>query len=72
MLNIKDIIIRFIAGQIKKTQHTCVNLFQNQSLNIKLNINVKLYLSNYATKAYLKNATGVDTSSFAKNLIQLI
>ena len=46
-----------------------MNLFQNQSLNIKLNINVKLYLSNYATKAYLKDATGVDTSSFAKNLI---
>ena len=46
-----------------------MNLFQNQSLNIKLNINVKLYLSNYATNAYLKDATGVDTSSFAKNLI---
>ena len=27
---------------------------------------VELYLSNYATKAELKNATGVDTSSFAK------
>ena len=27
---------------------------------------VELYLSNYATTAYLKNATGVDTSKFAK------
>ena len=27
-------------------------------------INVKVDLSNYATKAGLKNATGVDTSSF--------
>ena len=27
-------------------------------------INVKLYLSNYATKTYLKNGTQVDTSSF--------
>ena len=25
-------------------------------------------LSNYATKAYLKNATGVDTSKFAKKV----
>ena len=30
------------------------------------NVNVELDLSYYATKADLKNATGVDTSSFAK------
>ena len=29
-------------------------------------INAKVDLSNYATKSDLKNATGVDTSSFAK------
>ena len=29
------------------------------------NINVKVYLSNYATKTDLKNVTHVDTSSFA-------
>ena len=29
--------------------------------------NVKVDLSNYATNADLKNATGVDTSKFAKN-----
>ena len=31
-------------------------------------INVKVDLSNYATKADLKNATGVDTSKFAKKV----
>ena len=29
------------------------------------NINVKVDLSNYATKTDLKNATGIDTSNFA-------
>ena len=33
------------------------------------NVKVELDLSNYATKTDLKNATGVDTSSFAKKLI---
>ena len=36
------------------------------------NINVKVHLSNYATKADLKNVTHVDTSSFAVKLIQWI
>ena len=31
-------------------------------------VKVELDLSNYATKADLKNATGVDTSSFAKTV----
>ena len=31
-------------------------------------VKVELDLSNYATKADLKNATGVDTSKFAKNV----
>ena len=30
------------------------------------NIKLELHVSNYATKANLKNATGVDTSDFAK------
>ena len=30
------------------------------------NVKVKFNLSNYATKSNLKNATGVDTSDFAK------
>ena len=33
------------------------------------NIQVKLHLSYYATKADLKNATGVDTSSLAKTTV---
>ena len=32
-------------------------------------VKVELDLSNYATKADLKNATGVDTSTFVKRLI---
>ena len=32
------------------------------------NVKVELDWSNYATKADLKNATGVDTSKFAKKL----
>ena len=31
-------------------------------------VKVELDLSNYATKAELKNATGVDTSKFAKKI----
>ena len=31
------------------------------------NVKVELDLSNYGTKADVKNATGVDTSNFAKN-----
>ena len=36
------------------------------------NVKVELDLSNYATKADLKNAAGVYTSDFAKKLIELI
>ena len=36
------------------------------------NINVKVDLSNYATKTDLKNVTQVDTSSFALKKILLI
>ena len=34
-------------------------------MNLILDINVKVDLSNYATKADLKDATGIDTSNFA-------
>ena len=34
--------------------------------SIGANVKVELDLSNYTTKTDLKNATGVDTSSFAK------
>ena len=34
--------------------------------SLVVNIKVALNLSNYATKADFKNATGIDTSDFAK------
>lgn len=37
-------------------------------INIGWKVKCELYLSNYATKGYLKNATGVDTSECAKNV----
>ena len=40
---------------------------KNKSLGA--NVKAELDLSNYATKTDLKNAAGVDTSSFAKKLI---
>ena len=40
-----------------------MNIFQNQNL---ANVKVELDLSNYATKADIKNETGVVTSDFAK------
>ena len=36
--------------------------------NNRNKIKLELHLSNYATKSNLKNATGVDTSDFAKKL----
>ena len=36
--------------------------------SLRSNVKVELDLSNYATKADLKNATGVDTSKFAKKI----
>ena len=32
------------------------------------NVKIELDISNYVTKAYLKNAAGVDTSKFAKRV----
>ena len=37
-----------------------------EQTSLGANVKVELYLSNYARKTDLKNATGVDTSSFAK------
>ena len=37
-----------------------------KSKSLVANVKAELYLSNYATKAYLENATGFDTPSFAK------
>ena len=42
-----------------------MNIFQNQNLQQE---QIELDLTNYATKADLKNASGVDTSKFAKKV----
>ena len=55
MSNGKDTIIHLIVGLIKKYLRRCFGG----------NINVKVDLSNYATKTDLKNVTNIDTSSFA-------
>ena len=42
-----------------------------ESKSLGQRVTVELNLTNYATKADLKNATGVDTSKFAQNLMQI-
>ena len=42
-----------------------MNIFRNQNLR---EVKVELDLSNYATKADLKTAAGVDTSRFARKV----
>ena len=43
-----------------------MNEYFPKSKSFDANVKVELDFSNYATKADLKNATGVDASSFAK------
>ena len=59
-------IIRLIVGLIKKT--VLISEYFSKPKSLKLNVKVKFDLSNYATKADLKSAKGVDTSRFAKNI----
>ena len=66
MLNGKNTIIRLIVGSIKKTVLMSEYFLKLKSLGGK--VKVKLSLSNYATKTDLKNARGIDTSSFAKKV----
>ena len=65
MLNGKDRIIRLIAGQIKKDIVHMGEFFPKRNF-LGANVKVDLDLSNYVTKADLKNATGVDASDFDK------
>ena len=51
-------------SHIKKSQY-----FPKPFRNFRGNINVKVDLSNHATKNDLKNVTDVDTSSFARKKI---
>ena len=65
MWNGRDMTVLLIVRLIKRT------LYENESILYQLyksfdgNINVKVELSNYATKTDLKNVTHLDTSSFA-------
>ena len=60
MPNGKGIIIHLIIGMIKMSQY-----FPKPYKSFGGNINIKVDLSNYATKAELKNAMGIDTSKLA-------
>ena len=64
MLNGNVKIILLTVGQIRKTQHKGLNNWKKSGRRVK----VELDLSNYATKANLKNATGVDTLTFARQI----
>ena len=65
MSNGKDMIIHLIAGLIKKILYKMSHYFSKPYEPIGGDIKVKIDLSNYATKADLKNAAGVDTSKLA-------
>ena len=73
MSNGKDSIIHLIVELIKKPCIKMSQYFSKPFRSFGGNINVKVDLSNYATKTDLKNITHVDTSSFAlkKNLASL-
>ena len=65
MLNGKDMIIHLIAGLIKNDLVQMSPYFPKPFEPFGGDINVKVDLSNYATKTDLKNVTHVDASSFA-------
>ena len=58
-------IIHSIVGLIKKTLYKMSQYFPKPYEPFGGDINVKVDLSNYATKADIKNISHVDTSSFA-------
>ena len=65
MLNGKVIKIYLIVRLIKKIMHKMSQYFPKPLEPSGGDINVKVDLSNYATKADLKNATRIDTSKLA-------
>ena len=58
-------IILLIVGSIKKTLYKMSQYFPKPYEPFGGDINVKVDLSNYATKADIKNIIHIDTSSFA-------
>ena len=67
MLNGKTTVVPSTFGLIKNILRTTEHFLQQKSLGGRVELG--LDLSSYATRADLKNATGVDTSFFAKKLI---
>ena len=67
MLNRKAMIIHLIVGLIKKHCIKKSQYFPKPYKTFAGDINVKVDLSNYATKTDLKNATGIGTSKLAEN-----
>ena len=65
MSNGKDMTNHLIVGLIKRPCIKISQSFLKPFRSFGGNINAKVDLSNYATKAYLKNVTNIDTSSFA-------
>ena len=65
MSNGKDVIIHLIVGLIKRPCIKTSQYFPKPFRSFGGNINVKVDLSNYATKTELKNVTHIDTSGFA-------
>ena len=66
-------IVHLIAGLIKKILYKMSQFFPKPYELFEGDINVKVYLSNYATKTDLNKATGIDTSNLAlkSNLAKL-
>ena len=65
MSNEKVMTILLIVGLIKNTLCKMIQYFPKPYRSFGGNINVKVDLFNYTTKADLKNATRVDTSKLA-------
>ena len=57
-------IIRSIVGLIKKTLYKMSQYFPKPYRLFGGDVNIKVDLSNYATKVNVKNITHIDTSSF--------
>ena len=67
MSNGKVMIIHLIVGLIKKILLYKLSYFPDPYTHSKNEIKVEVDFSNFATKSDVKNATGFDTSLFAKN-----
>ena len=75
MFHGKAMIIRLIAGMIKETFYKMSQYFPKPYIPKPFwgDVNVKVDLSNYATKTDLKKSTGIDTSNLTlkSNLVKV-